>query len=325
MLHHVGPLTCQLTGTVSIQVDYVFEIFCESDKQSLIHNCKESSQIHVIMRFECTAVLSSGKAVVPILTLPIGVVPTSKSADESTASEDRGQYLLNLSQRIEAQCIREVPVPEDILCGGAGFSKYSRFLAFECPGYLGIGGKVWDSTYVLFKYLQGRPELLRNKRVIELGSGTGLAGIALSCLQPSSVCLTDFANVTGLLSANVELNQPILKYFMNNKACGDDIAANTNPCKYMVAGYAWGAAHYEAADRGQSCAGAAKKSVSDLFRNCDVAVASDVVYDPIGYAPLFKAITEFLTGSNTPISSRNSRLFILAHRHRNPEDNRWEH
>lgn len=53
------------------------------------------------------------------------------------------------------------------------FSAY----ALESPGYLGIAGKVWDSMYVLLQYLAiHQEELVRDKRIVELGCGTGLAG-----------------------------------------------------------------------------------------------------------------------------------------------------
>jgi hypothetical protein len=47
----------------------------------------------------------------------------------------------------------------------------------ECPGSLGIGGKVWDATYVILDYLQTVPEYLNQRHVVELGSGTGLVGM----------------------------------------------------------------------------------------------------------------------------------------------------
>lgn len=86
----------------------------------------------------------------------------------------RGHLLLTTASQIGAQCIREVAIPQDLMA--ATERPKVGFLAYECPGYLGIGGKVWDSTYVLFKYLQRNPELIRQKSVFEFGSGTGLAG-----------------------------------------------------------------------------------------------------------------------------------------------------
>jgi hypothetical protein len=126
----------------------------------------------------------------------------------SAAGGGRGARLLATARRIEAHCIREVAVPAALRGGGAGAggegevagpatasvagpaaAATSSVLAFECPGYLGIGGKVWDSTYVLFRYLQRRPELIRRRRVVELGSGTGLAGNACPMCIYIYICI----------------------------------------------------------------------------------------------------------------------------------------
>ena len=42
--------------------------------------------------------------------------------------------------------------------------------------WLGIAGKVWDSTFVLLEYLNTHRDIVENRVVVELGSGTGLAG-----------------------------------------------------------------------------------------------------------------------------------------------------
>eukprot|EP01052_Picozoa_sp_SAG31_P054174 SAG31_NODE_14275_length_817_cov_1.033426_1_plen_180_part_10 len=59
------------------------------------------------------------------------------------------------------------------------------------------GLSVWASAVVLARWCAANPEELRGKRCIELGAGTGLAGLAaaLYC-RPASVCLTDFAPFT---------------------------------------------------------------------------------------------------------------------------------
>lgn len=96
---------------------------------------------------------------------------------------------MSIGDVLGAQCIRTVRM------------ETSKFFALECPGYLGIGGKIWDSTYVLLRYLS-RPDiscLLAARSVLELGSGTGIAGIAIARLNPSSVTLTDLPDIVPLL------------------------------------------------------------------------------------------------------------------------------
>lgn len=50
---------------------------------------------------------------------------------------------------------------------------------------------MWDSCLVLTRYLSDHQDLLRNKRVVELGSGIGLVGIYCAKLGAASVTLTD--------------------------------------------------------------------------------------------------------------------------------------
>ncbi|CAN0416534.1 unnamed protein product, partial [Discosporangium mesarthrocarpum] len=105
-----------------------------------------------------------------------------------------------------------------------------RVLIAESPGQLGIGGKVWDAAFVLVDYLSapdsnphpqpqplpalpaaeasgpggwGRDEvrvrrqrrrggLVKGKRVLELGSGTGLVALCCSLLGASEVVASDY-------------------------------------------------------------------------------------------------------------------------------------
>jgi predicted nicotinamide N-methyase len=80
------------------------------------------------------------------------------------------------------------------------------------PNSQHLGTTVWDSSIVLAKFLEANcrkgdfaKTRVKGKRVLELGAGMGLGGIAFSLLG-ASVVLTDVAEVIPLLKRNVELN-----------------------------------------------------------------------------------------------------------------------
>ncbi|XP_024516595.1 calmodulin-lysine N-methyltransferase [Selaginella moellendorffii] len=51
---------------------------------------------------------------------------------------------------------------------------------------------LWPAEEILAYYCVSRPEMFRNKRIIELGAGYGLAGLALAaCTDPAEVLITD--------------------------------------------------------------------------------------------------------------------------------------
>ena len=120
-------------------------------------------------------------------TLPMTLILNGLSKD--TSSTNSFDSLLLLEKDIGVSCLRSIDIQDNIV------------YVYECPGYLGIGGKVWDSTFILLKFLSA-PEnkhFIDNKDVLELGSGTGIAGIGLGSLNPKSVTLTDLPEVVPLL------------------------------------------------------------------------------------------------------------------------------
>lgn len=70
------------------------------------------------------------------------------------------------------------------------------------------GVVVWDAALVLAKYLEMKPALVKDKRVVELGSGTGAVGLAAAALG-GSVMLTDLEENLNLLKHNVNKNQDL--------------------------------------------------------------------------------------------------------------------
>ncbi|KDQ06252.1 hypothetical protein BOTBODRAFT_60705 [Botryobasidium botryosum FD-172 SS1] len=68
----------------------------------------------------------------------------------------------------------------------------------------GCGGVTWPAGEVLSQYIIRRGSL-RNKTVVELGSGTGLVGLVAGLLE-ANVCITDQQQLLDLMLVNVALN-----------------------------------------------------------------------------------------------------------------------
>ncbi|CAN9512300.1 unnamed protein product [Ophioblennius macclurei] len=72
---------------------------------------------------------------------------------------------------------------------------------------LGVAAPVWESALNLCRYLEQQRVELRGKRILELGAGTGVVGIAAARLG-AEVTLTDLPVALTHLEANVSMNKP---------------------------------------------------------------------------------------------------------------------
>jgi predicted nicotinamide N-methyase len=71
----------------------------------------------------------------------------------------------------------------------------------------GTGLNTWDGSVVLAKYFERcAADTLRGRRVLELGAGTGLGGIAAHALGARMTVLTDLEYALGNLRENVRVN-----------------------------------------------------------------------------------------------------------------------
>jgi D-xylulose reductase len=72
-----------------------------------------------------------------------------------------------------------------------------------------IGFKTWGASYLLSKrlYTLRLPESKGRLRILELGSGTGLVGMAAAAVLGADVLLTDLPEIEGNLTRNVEHNR----------------------------------------------------------------------------------------------------------------------
>jgi predicted nicotinamide N-methyase len=79
----------------------------------------------------------------------------------------------------------------------------------QCPeSQYGLGSTVWDAALVLCAFFESRTgrDCLRNRKCIELGSGTGIVSIAASMLGPSEVIATDVDACIPFIRQNIGMN-----------------------------------------------------------------------------------------------------------------------
>src|SRR5437588_35568 len=71
-----------------------------------------------------------------------------------------------------------------------------------------VGFKTWASAYLLSKRLPtlGLPVFPGSAKALELGSGTGLVGLAVAAVLKIPVLLTDLPQIVPNLQRNVDAN-----------------------------------------------------------------------------------------------------------------------
>ena len=78
---------------------------------------------------------------------------------------------------------------------------------------LSHAGTVWDGALTLAYYFHKNPKIgehfFKDKKVLELGSGTGISGFAALCFNPKQLILTDMPEYLNILSQNKQLNEKI--------------------------------------------------------------------------------------------------------------------
>lgn len=153
---------------------------------------------------------------------------------------------------------------------------------------LGLTFQLWPSASTLLRVLPASPQLLPRAPtpesplgILELGSGTGAAGLALAAALPAHAVLSDLPAALPNLRHNASLNAPLLD------ARGGSVSVVPLP---------WGdAAAMEAV--------AAPPPASRF----DLVVASDVVYYEALVEPLIETLRFFVKGEV---------VFVMAHTRR---------
>ena len=159
---------------------------------------------------------------------------------------------------------------------------------FENSAGLGMGTTpiVWPATHVVLDHLASCDELqdrIRGGRVLELGSGLGLAGIAVAATGARSVCLTDRLIRTVVLSDEGEHVMPggtqVLDALRQNVKANSSALAGT---KVVVEELAFGdldAGRRVLADHG----------------DFDLVLGSDITYDESALHDLSATLAQMCT------------------------------
>eukprot|EP00931_Biecheleriopsis_adriatica_P031981 TRINITY_DN18706_c0_g1_i1.p1 TRINITY_DN18706_c0_g1~~TRINITY_DN18706_c0_g1_i1.p1 ORF type:complete len:276 (-),score=53.85 TRINITY_DN18706_c0_g1_i1:131-937(-) len=85
-------------------------------------------------------------------------------------------------------------------------SQTAHIKSWESSDPMTTGSTVWDAALLLSMHLESQSSLVEKQRVLELGSGTGVAGLIARRLGASEVVLTDLPSMLPLLETNIKLN-----------------------------------------------------------------------------------------------------------------------
>ncbi|XP_072351189.1 EEF1A lysine methyltransferase 3-like isoform X1 [Scyliorhinus torazame] len=99
-------------------------------------------------------------------------------------------------------------VPHPFVCEKQfEFCGHPLNIARYFGGNLGFSASIWESALVLCQYFEQEKISFSGRKVIELGSGTGIVGI-LAVLLGGDVTMTDKENVLSQIEHNVSTNIP---------------------------------------------------------------------------------------------------------------------
>lgn len=177
----------------------------------------------------------------------------------------------------------------------------------ELDGTHGTGATVWPASVVLLKFLQRHADtLIRGKRIVDLGAGTGVTSIAAAILGASHCVCTDgedavvrlaWENIQSaakelqLISSNKEKNN----YLTTSSVLGNGPTLQTRICDCPIAveKYWWGTGQIEASEG----------------NDCDVILVSDCVLPKLyPIAPLVEALDQLIVSPGS--------MAILSYEHR---------
>lgn len=124
--------------------------------------------------------------------------------------------------------------------------------------------------------------------------------------------LTDLPEVIPLIDSNIDLNRKLL----SEEKCRKQLETESHQLQYRAMSHIWGS-HLSSPEP--------LDLDSSHIQLCQTIIASDVVYDPVGYEPLVTSLVSLLDRQQligNSCSDIPDKICILAHRHRHPDDAR---
>lgn len=122
----------------------------------------------------------------------------------SASSNDKTTKNSAMIDKIISGCVKREDKIK--LTGDSDTLTFKHYLTFP-DTYEGL--KLWEGAIVLLRYMQKHPDRFTGKRVMDLGGGMGVVGIAMARFFQSEVTISDYIpKILELAQQNVELNSP---------------------------------------------------------------------------------------------------------------------
>ena len=166
----------------------------------------------------------------------------------------------------------------------------------EIEGTYGTGATVWPAAVVMIKYLERQKQLIKDKLVVDLGSGTGITSVAAALLGARHVICTDGEmSVVNLASDNVHSVQTQLQTERSQEAnlLSKGRQSLIHDCRIDIQQFWWG-----------------QDQIDDELGQVDVVLVADCVLPKLyPIAPLVDAIDQLLASPDA------FALLSYEHRH----------
>jgi predicted nicotinamide N-methyase len=191
-----------------------------------------------------------------------------------SAQSSRSHPSLGLSYLLASLPCRVLPLPRPLPTLQRLDSSH------DLEKSLGVGTVIWDVALTLTHFLAHNPSLVKNRKVLDLGTGVGQLSIAAAILGCVDIIASDVEDLAGLVEKNIELAAHHLTGMEKKRALN---------VKYES--YLWGIL-----------------PTPESFENTDVIVLSDCLYDTGAFNALMPTLTSILTPTTITLIAYHRRI-----------------